>query len=161
MRRWVIPGLLGAVALVFGLYVVASFPRPHLEKDFTLQDLRNRPLRLSRFAGRPIILCFFSPRCKDCKEEAPWLNELYKAHQKDGLVIVGIGVKYVEEIREFVKAQNIEYPVVVDLDLAVSKDFGVVFLPHLVFINRQGKIVSTATGRVPQEELERHLASIL
>ncbi len=161
MRRWVIPGLLGAVALIFGLYAVVSFPRPHLEKDFTLQDLRNHPLHLSHFAGRPIILCFFSPRCKDCKEEAPWLNELYKAHQKDGLVIVGIGVKYVEEIREFVKAQNIEYPVVVDPDLAVSKDFGVVFLPHLVFINRRGKIVSTATGRVPREELEKHLASIL
>lgn len=161
MKRWVFLGILGAIVLFSVWYVVISFPRPLLEKDFTLRDLHNRPLRLSRFAGRPIILCFFSPRCGDCKEEVPQLNELYMSHRKDGLVVIGVGVKYPEEIREFVKEQKITYPVVVDADLTVSKDFGVFFLPHLVFINRQGKIVSSVAGKVPLEELQKHLKSIL
>lgn len=161
MKRWVFLGILGAIALIGVWYIVISFPRPLLEKDFTLRDLNNRPVRLSRFVGRPIVLCFFSPRCGDCKEEVPRLNELYATYKGNGLVIIGVGVKYPEEIREFVREQRIEYPVVIDADLAVSKDFGVFFLPHLVFINRQGKIVSSVAGKVPPEELQEYLKSIL
>lgn len=161
VRRWVFLGVLGAIVLVSVWYIVISFPRPLLEKDFTLRDVYNRPLRLSRFAGRPIILCFFSPRCGDCKEEIPQLNELYVSHRKDGLVVVGVGVKYPEEIREFVREQKIAYPVVIDADLAVSKEFGVFFLPHLVFMNRQGKIVASIAGKTPPEELKKHLEGIL
>lgn len=161
MKRLILLGILGAVTVVGVWYIGVFFSRPLLEKDFTLNDLENRPLRLSRFAGRPIILYFFSPRCKDCKEETPLLNELYTAYRKRGLVLVGVGVKYKEEIKEFVEEQKIKYPVVVDQDLAVSEAFGVFFLPHLVFIDRQGKIVSTVTGKVPPEELENHLKGIL
>ncbi|MBC7218413.1 MAG: TlpA family protein disulfide reductase [Candidatus Caldatribacterium sp.] len=160
MKRWVLWGILGIIFCV-GVYLVVSFYRPHFEKDFILRDLNNRPLRLSSFAGRPIILVFFSPRCGECKKEAPWLNELYEAYREDGLVLIGIGIKYPEEIREFVREQKVEYPVVIDSALSVCKTFEVFFLPHLVFINRQGKIVSTATGETPPEKLKEHLQGIL
>lgn len=161
VRQWILWGILGIVVFICGWYVVISFPRVYFEKDFTLSDLNNRPLRLSHFAGQPIVLYFFSPRCKDCKEETPWLNELYATYRKDGLVVIGVGIKYTEEVRKFVEEQGIEYPVVVDVDLAACKDFGVFFLPHLVFINRQGKIAATVTGKVPPEKLKEHLGSIL
>uniref|UniRef100_A0A7V4WM68 TlpA family protein disulfide reductase n=1 Tax=Candidatus Caldatribacterium saccharofermentans TaxID=1454753 RepID=A0A7V4WM68_9BACT len=154
---WVLAG----IAIFAGVYAFFSLSRPHLEKDFSLYDLNNRRIRLSRFSGRPLIVYFFSPRCKDCKEEAPLLNELYEAYREEGLVIVGVGVKYPEEVREFAERQGIRYPVVVDQDLSVSRDFGVFFLPHLVFFNRQGKIVSAATGKVSPEKLREYLESIL
>lgn len=162
MKRWIVTIVLGIVMAVGG-YVIFSFSRPSLEKDFTLPDLNDRPIRLGSFAGCPLIVCFFSPRCGECKEEAPLLNELYEAHKKEGLIVVGIGVgtKRVDEIREFVKENEIRYPVVVDLDLSVAREFGVSWLPHLVFINRWGRIVSMASGKVPPEKLQEHLQAIL
>jgi peroxiredoxin len=153
--------ILAGIAVFSGICTFFFLSRPHLEKDFSLYDLNNRRVRLSRFSGRPLIVYFFSPRCKDCKEEAPFLNELYEVYRKKGLVIVGVGVKYPEEVREFAERQGIRYPVVVDRDLSVSKDFGVFFLPHLVFFNRQGKIVSTAVGKVSPEKLKGYLEAIL
>jgi peroxiredoxin len=162
MKRWVVAIVLGVVVAVGG-YVVFSFSRPSLEKDFTLPDLDNHPIRLSSFAGHPLIVCFFSPRCGECKEEAPLLNELYEAHKREGLIIVGVGVgtRQAEEIREFAKENGIRYPVVADLNLSVAREFGVSWLPHLVFINRRGKIVSASAGKIPPEKLQEYLQAIL
>lgn len=162
MKQRALVAIFVAIFAFLGWYVVISFShRSSFEKDFALEDLNGHTLRLSRFAGQPIILYFFSPRCGDCKEEAPLLNELYASYRKKGLVIIGIGVKYPEEIREFVKTHGVEYPVVMDLDLAVCKDFGVFFLPHLVFINRQGKVVAAETGKMSLEQLKERTESIL
>lgn len=160
MKRWFYFVLLG-IGIFLGGYTFLSFPRTHLEKDFALYDLNNHLLHLSHFAGHPLIVCFFSPRCKDCKDTVPLLNELYETYRGKGLVIVGVGIKYPEEIREFVGTQGVRYPVVVDSNLAASRDFGVFLLPHIVFFNRQGKIVSTAAGKVAPEEFQKFLQAIL
>ncbi|MGC8777173.1 MAG: peroxiredoxin family protein [Candidatus Caldatribacteriaceae bacterium] len=152
--------LLLPVGLVLFAFFVAQV-HPYVEKNFVLEDLEGNPLSLSRFAGRPIILVFFSPRCGDCKEEMPYLEELYHNYQEKNLAIVGVGVRNKEEVQEFAQERNIPFPVVVDETLEVSKSFGVFFLPHLVFFNKKGKITHSEAGKIPQEKLQEYLEAIL
>lgn len=152
--------LLLPVGLVLFAFFFAQV-HPYVEKNFVLEDLKGNLVSLSRFAGRPIILVFFSPRCGDCKEEIPYLEELYHTYQEKNLTIVGVGVHNKKEVQEFVQNNNVSFPVVMDETLEVSKSFGVFFLPHLVFFNKKGKITHSEAGKIPQEKLQEYLEAIL
>ncbi|MCX7667679.1 MAG: TlpA family protein disulfide reductase [Atribacterota bacterium] len=152
--------LLLPIGLVVFAFFFAKF-HPYLDRDFALEDLQGNVLQLGKFAGRPIILVFFSPRCGDCKEEMPYLKELYSIHQEQGLIMVGVGIRNKKDIEDFVQEQGVPFPVVVDETLEVSKSFGVFFLPHVVFFDKQGKITYSKAGKISQEELTTNLKSIL
>lgn len=152
--------LLLPIGLVVFAFLFAQF-HPYLDKDFALEDLQGNLLHLGKFAGHPIILVFFSPRCGECKDEMPYLKELYTTHQKEGLVMIGVGVHNQKDIEDFVQEYGVPFPVVVDETLEVSKSFGVFFLPHLVFFDKQGKITYSKAGKIPQEEIKTNLETIL
>jgi|YNPBryulayer2012_1023412.scaffolds.fasta_scaffold00547_2 peroxiredoxin len=158
MKRFL--SLLLPVGLLLFAFIFAQF-HPYIEKDFVLEDVTGKPFSLRQFAGRPIVLFFFSPRCGDCKEEMPYLKELYDNYQDKNLAMVGVGIRNRKEIQEFVQEYNLSFPVVVDETLEVSKGFGVFFLPHTVFFNRKGKIVYSEAGKIPREKLKEHLETIL
>ncbi|MEN3185732.1 MAG: TlpA disulfide reductase family protein [Atribacterota bacterium] len=148
------------VGLVVFAFFFAQF-HPYLDQDFALEDLQGNILHLGKFAGRPIILVFFSPRCGDCKDEMPFLKEMYGTHQEKGLVMIGVGIRNKKEIADFVQEYGVPFPVVVDETLEVSKNFGVFFLPHIVFFDKKGKITYSKAGKIPQEDLKTNLATIL
>lgn len=155
-----LPLLLPAGLLVFA-FLFSQFYHLPLEKNFVLPDLQGKPLELNQFAGQPIILAFFSPRCGDCKEEMTYLEELYQAHQDQNLVVVGIGIQNKKDILDFVQKYHLSFPIVVDETIEVSKGFGVFFLPHLIFLNRKGKIVYSEAGKIPPGKIQEHLKTIL
>ncbi len=152
--------LLLPVGLVVFAFVFAHF-HPFLEKTFVLSTLDHQPLSLNQFAGQPIIVVFFSPRCGDCKEEMPYFEELYRTHQKDRLAVVGVGIKYQQEIENYVKQEGFSFPIVIDDTLEVSKSFGVFFIPHVVLFDKRGRIVYSEAGKIPKEKFQNYLERIL
>ncbi|MGQ9472726.1 MAG: TlpA family protein disulfide reductase [Candidatus Caldatribacteriaceae bacterium] len=153
--------LLLPVGLLVFAFLFSQFYHLPLEKNFVLPDLQDKPLELNQFAGKPIILVFFSPRCGDCKEEMPYLEELYKNHKDQNLVVVGVGIRNKKDILDFVKKYGISFPIVVDETIEVSKSFGVFLLPHLVFLDKKGKITYSEAGKIPPEKLQEYLKTIL
>lgn len=152
--------LLFPVGLLVFAFVFAQV-HPYIEKNFVLQDLQGKQLNLNRFAGRPIMLFFFSPRCGDCKEEIPTLERLYQDYREKNLIMVGVGIRNKKEIEQFVEEYRVPFPVVVDETLEVSKSFGVFLLPHIVFYDKRGQIVHAEAGKVPPERLQEYLEKIL
>src|SRR5262245_15272423 len=59
---------------------------------FTLKDLANRPVRLSQFKGKVILLDFWATWCVPCKAEIPWFEEFQNKYRKDGLQVIGVSV---------------------------------------------------------------------
>ncbi len=57
--------------------------------DFSLEQLKGGELKLKSFAGKPLLIvntaskCGFTPQYKG-------LEELWQAHKKDGLVVLGV-----------------------------------------------------------------------
>ncbi|MFH0766087.1 MAG: TlpA disulfide reductase family protein [Calditrichota bacterium] len=67
---------------------------PNLVKaaDFQLTDLDGKPVKLSDYRGKVIILDFWATWCPPCVKEIPHFNELAKKYQKKGLVVLGVSV---------------------------------------------------------------------
>ena len=71
----------------------------------------------------------------------PHLNKLYKKHQKDGLVIIGVHSKRGQsKCVDFVKKEKIAYPVAIDHQGKTQSRYFVDGFPDYHIIGRDGKV---------------------
>ena len=57
--------------------------------DFSLQNLKGGELKLNAFAGKPLLIVNTASKCGFTPQYAG-LEEIWKAHKKDGLVVLGV-----------------------------------------------------------------------
>ena len=117
--------------------------------DFTLNDITGKPVSLSSFRGRKVVLVFWASWCPDCRAEVPQLKALYAAANPKKVAFVSVSFdRTLEALQKYV-AEN-ELPGVQLYESAgkkeskVSADYGVKWIPALYLIDEKGKVeVST------------------
>ena len=124
----------------------------------SLSDLQDKPQALAQWQGKPLIVNFWARWCGPCRTEIPELIKIRKQHQSRGLEVLGIALEYnIEPVRDFAKAYEMDYPVLVakDQGFALMKALGnaKMGLPFTVAIDRSGKVVVVRMGAVNHEEL--------
>ena len=108
--------------------------------DFTLRDVDNNPLRLSSLRGKIVFLHFFATWCEPCREELPALNRLVERSQSRKISVVAISVAEVpDRVRRFLEKEGLTptFPVLLDQDRAVTKNWGVQILPSTIVLDRK------------------------
>lgn len=148
--------LAGAVILagVFGLVWMQSAKYEPLEvgknaPDFALNDLNDRPVKLSDYRGKVVFLNFWATWCKPCKEEMPSMEILNKNFEKDGLVILAVSIDRVtttKDIPPFVKGMNLTFPVLIDSWGKTDKPYKRMGVPETFIIDQQGIIREIIIG---------------
>jgi len=130
--------------------------------DFTLQDLDGKPVKLSDFRGKAVLLNFWATFCGPCKVEMPWLVELQKQYGPQGLQIVGVALddSGKDTIQKYAKEMGVNYTILQGQD-SVGDAYGAVGLPATYYINRNGKIVDSALGLVSRGEIEDDIKKAL
>ncbi len=110
--------------------------------DFTLKDLEGKPVNLSSFKGKVVLLNFWATWCPPCKAELPSMNKLYQQLKNRGLVIIAVSTdRSVSVIKEFTKNNPLDFIIVIDSDLRVSRSLYKVFmLPTTFIIDKRGII---------------------
>lgn len=135
--------------------------------DFTLQSLDGKPVRLSDFRGKAVLLNFWATWCEPCKIEMPWFVEMQKQYGSQGLQIVGVAMDDADtqDIAKFAKDMNIDYPILVGEEKtrdAVASDYGGVgFLPETFFINRNGLVTGKVFGLKSRSDIEDEIKKAL
>ncbi len=124
--------------------------------DFELTALTGETIRLSQFHGQPVLLSLGATWCPDCRNEAPLLVELHKAHPE--LVILMVDSKESPEvIQPFADEFGITHPILLDQDGAVSKLYQVFAIPTDLFIDADGiiraKLIESVTTELLAEKL--------
>lgn len=124
--------------------------------DFSLFDLNNKVVRLSKFKNKIIILNFFATWCPPCRKEIPGFVEFYKKYKSRGVVLLGIclDAKNIKRIKRFVKSYKINYPVLIGTRKVVMDYGGIRAIPTTFFINHNGEIVDRIIGYADKKELE-------
>ncbi len=123
-------------------------------KDFTLERLDGKPLHLKENLGTRATLVVFwaiwSPRSAEALAD---FQELYEKYASRGLQVIGVNVEHQEwepgaegEIRAFLDALGIAFPVVVDRTLEVFNAYGVIAVPSTVLADGSGRIVALLEG---------------
>src|SRR5262249_42383823 len=110
---------------------------------FSLPRLDGGDWRLQR--GKSALLVFFEPDCPTCRLAIPYLNRLAQA--PDGKAeIVGISQDGEASTRELIVRAPVEFPVVMDRDLNVSREYDPQAVPTLFLIDAGGKIARTSVA---------------
>ena len=60
--------------------------------EFSLTDIDGKPVKLSDYKGKVVILDFWATWCPPCRKEIPHFNDLSKAYGDKGLVVLGVSV---------------------------------------------------------------------
>ncbi len=88
---------------------LAGQPAPELNAT----DLEGKPVSLSSFQGKTVLLDFWTTWCPPCRADAPALDKLYRRYSEKDLMIIGISVSEEREIVEkFLQEHPHAFPVV-------------------------------------------------
>ena len=110
---------------------------------FTLERLDGSGrLALSDLRGKAVIVNFWASWCGPCKDEAPFLQQVYEKHRGRGLVVLGIDVEdFTKDARRFVSRHGLTYPNVRDVKKETIGKWGVTGYPETFFVDRNGRLV--------------------
>ncbi len=132
-----------------------------LAPDFTLTDSNDRPLQLSTYKGRVVLLNFWATWCGGCKYEMPWFVEFDKKYSEKGLAVVGISMdENMKMVKPFLVAKGVPYPSVLGDD-ALGQRFGLQSMPLTLLLDRQGRIAVVHQGVVDKDNFEMHIQQLL
>lgn len=143
------------------LMIVALFATAVLageEVDFTLPGLDGKPVSLSDYRGKWVIVNYWATWCPPCLDEIPDLVDLYEQNS-DRLVVLGVNYEEVNEdyLREFVDSHMMSYPVMRMDPLPVTPLGPVLGLPTTYIISPEGERTARQQGPVTREAIERYI----
>ncbi len=159
--------LIAALALVVVLGFAVSWfipaglrPAPPLVG----QSLDGRTLTLEQWRGKPVLVTFWATTCPSCIEEMPHLAALYRELNPKGLEMIGVAMSYdpPEQVRAMVKQRQLPYPVVLDTQARIAREFDNVQLtPTTVLISPDGRIVQYRLGLLDLPKLRETIQGML
>lgn len=115
---------------------------------FRLYDLEGRPISLEEYRGRRVLLVFSDPQCGPCDELAPELARLHQTHAANGRALLLVGRGNVEENRRKAAQFGIKFPVVLQEQWKLSKEYGIFATPVAFLIDERGVIAQdVAVGK--------------
>jgi thiol-disulfide isomerase/thioredoxin len=116
-------------------------------KPFTVPGLTGQPLSLAEFSRQVVLLNFWATWCLPCREEMPALERLYQRYRDRGFTILAISVdRSPSAVWPFVQQFRLSFPVGLDPEASVAREYGMRALPTTVVIDRAGQIVAGAVG---------------
>jgi cytochrome c biogenesis protein CcmG/thiol:disulfide interchange protein DsbE len=131
--------------------------------DFTLRDAGGKPLKLSDYRGKVVLLNFWATWCPPCKAEIPWFIEFQKTYKDKGFTVIGVSLDEDgwDVVKPYLERSRINYPVVVG-DAQVEQHYGgLESLPTTFIIDREGRIADVHIGLVTKNIYEEQIRSLV
>ena len=111
--------------------------------------------KISQVKGQAVLIEIFSMYCPYCQKDAPGINELFQAIEKDPelkgrIKIIGIGAgNSAYEVGVYKKTYNVPFPLIPDERFALHKALGETRTPYFILV----RIDQGGTGLVTYSEL--------
>jgi cytochrome c biogenesis protein CcmG/thiol:disulfide interchange protein DsbE len=133
-----------------------------LAPDFVLQSTDGTTYRLSELRGHPVMINFWATWCGPCKDEMPAIEEAYRAHAGDGLIVLAINVRESARLVEpYVAKLRLTFPVLLDPSGSVSDRYRVRSLPTTWLVRADGTIDGWREGAYTKRILSGRLDQLI
>ncbi len=144
-------GALFTPVLAFSASVGESAP------NFSLPSTSGEITDLVAFRNRVVFLNFWASWCEPCKKELPELEMLHRKYSRHGFDVVGINIdKKEENAREYIERFALSFPMMLDPDGRVIRQYRGAAMPVSYLIDRQGVVRNVFFGysesRLPKME---------
>lgn len=125
--------------------------------SFVLPGLDGNLISSEQWSGKIILINFWATWCDPCLEELPVLDETYRAHPGE-IIVLGIAVgENADEVKQFLSDKHITYPILLDEDRRVSVAFQIFGFPTTYFIDQGGIIRAKHVGVLSPRLMEQYL----
>jgi peroxiredoxin len=113
--------------------------------DFTMNDPEGKPVSLSSFKGKVVLVDFWASWCGPCRQENPNVVKLYQQFHGKGFEIFGVSLdRTKEDWLKAIKDDNLTWTHVSDLQYwqnAAARLYGVNAIPQSFLLDKDGKII--------------------
>ena len=115
--------------------------------DFVLKSVSGDNLRLSEYRGEVVLVSFWATWCGECRTQLTELNDWYGTYATAGLRLLAVGLdRELGAVSKTAASLALDFPVVHDGDLEVSRLYGVSEMPVAVLIDRDGIVREVFEG---------------
>jgi len=158
----VVPLLAGAAFLLGGIQSSAADSKK-AAPDWQLSDVDGKPVKLSDFKGKVVILDFWATWCPPCRTEIPSFVALQKKYADKGFTVIGVSLdeQGPSVVKPFMRSFGMNYPVVMGTPKIVLDYGGITAIPTTFVIDRQGNVVTDYQGAMDQATFESVIGPFL
>jgi peroxiredoxin len=108
---------------------------------FSLSGIDDESYALTTSGARLTLAAFFKTTCPVCMLSWPYVEKIFQAYNRAGLVVWGISQHERDVSKDFASKYGSPFPILVDADWCVSKQFDPEVVPTLFLIDADNKIV--------------------
>lgn len=112
-------------------------------KPFSGKTSAGENVSLSDYKGNVLLLDFWASWCKPCKEEMPYLIDLYNQYSEKNFSIVGINVdENSSDVNNFLTGLNkdVPYKIIFDPQGKIPDLYNISAMPSVFLIDKNGKV---------------------
>jgi peroxiredoxin len=113
--------------------------------DFQEMDLNGKPLSVSQFKGKVVLIDFWATWCGPCVQELPNVLKAYEQYHGKGFEIIGISLdSEKEKLTAFIEKNKMTWPQYFDgkgWESKLGAKYGVNSIPATYLLDKEGKII--------------------
>lgn len=124
--------------------------------DFTVQNAAEEEVKLSDFAGKPVIVNFWASWCGPCKSEMPYFQSMYETYGEDVVfMMVNLtgGRETVDTALDYIQQAEYTFPVYFDTEQEAAYAYYVSSIPATYFIDAEGNLAAYGVGALQEENI--------
>lgn len=132
-----------------------------------VQWLNSPELNAESLRGKVVLVDFWTYDCINCQHTLPYVKDWEKKYGKDGLVVIGVHTpeygyeRIIDNVKDQVKKLGITYPVAIDNNYTIWRNFDNQYWPAHYLIDAKGQVRYTHFGEGRYEAQEQMIQQLL
>jgi len=132
-----------------------------------VQWLNSPELSAEALRGKVVLVDFWTYDCINCQHTLPYVKDWAKKYEKDGLVVIGVHTpeygyeRIIDNVKDQVKKLGITYPVAIDNNYAIWRNFDNQYWPAHYLIDAKGQVRYSHFGEGRYEAQEQMIQQLL
>lgn len=129
--------------------------------NFTLTTIEGKPVSLSDYSGKVVLVNFWATWCPSCISEMPDYEQVFQQKSPE-FVVLGVNLQESGgHVQQYAAGLGLTFPVLLDEDGSVTThQYQVTGMPGSFIVDRQGKIFYRHVGPMNAETLTAKLAEL-